>query len=63
MKLRVFRVNDGITKIAPDDIFVGQVFQDQIFIPENPSRLRMTHIIFLPNGRTNWYTHAVRQVL
>lgn len=37
MKPRVFRLNDGITKIAPDDIFVGQVFQDQIFVPENPS--------------------------
>ena len=63
MKPRVVRSNDGVTKIAPDDMFVGQVFQDQIFIPEDPSRLRVTRVTFLPGGRTNWHTHALGQVL
>ena len=41
MKPRVVRVNDVVTKTAPDDMFIGQVFQDQIFVPEDPSKLRI----------------------
>jgi quercetin dioxygenase-like cupin family protein len=63
VKPRVVRVNDVVTKTAPDDMFIGQVFQDQIFVPEDPSRLRITRVTFSPGGRTNWHTHAVGQIL
>ena len=63
MKPRIVRSNDSVTKIAPDDKFVGQVLQDQVFVPEDPSRLRVTRVTFTPGGRTNWHTHAVGQIL
>jgi quercetin dioxygenase-like cupin family protein len=63
MKPRIVRANEGTTKIAPENMFVGQVLQDQIFVPEDPSRLRVTRVTFTPGGRTNWHTHAVGQVL
>ena len=63
MEPRVIRANEGTTKIAAGDMFVGQVFQDQIFVPEDPSRLRVTRVTFSPGGRTNWHAHAVGQVL
>ena len=63
MKSRVVKANEGTTKIAPADKFVGEVLQDQVFVPEDPSRLRVTKVTFTPGGRTNWHTHAVGQVL
>ncbi len=63
MKSRVVKANEGTTKIAPGDKFVGEVLQDQIFVPEDPSRLRVTKVTFTPGGRTNWHTHAVGQIL
>ena len=63
MKSRIVRANAGSTKLAPDDKFVGQVLQDQVFVPEDPSRLRVTRVTFTPGGRTNWHTHAVGQIL
>lgn len=63
MKPRIVRASAGITKIAPADKFVGEVLQDQVFVPEDPSRLRVTRVTFTPGGRTNWHTHAVGQVL
>jgi quercetin dioxygenase-like cupin family protein len=63
MKSRVVKANEGTTKIAPADKFVGEVLQDQVFVPEGPSRLRVTKVTFTPGGRTNWHTHAVGQVL
>lgn len=63
MKSRVVRANEGLTKIAPADKFVGEVLQDQVFVPEDPSRLRVTRVTFTPGGRTNWHTHAVGQIL
>lgn len=63
MKSRVVKTNEGTTKIAPADKFVGEVLQDQIFVPEDPSRLRVTKVTFTPGGRTNWHTHAVGQIL
>jgi quercetin dioxygenase-like cupin family protein len=63
MKSRVVKANEGTTKIAPADKFVGEVLQDQIFVPEDPSRLRVTKVTFTPGGRTNWHTHAVGQIL
>ncbi len=63
MKPRIVRANEAQTKIAPADKFVGQVLQDQVFVPEDPSRMRITRVTFTPGGRTNWHTHAVGQVL
>lgn len=63
MKSRIVRAGEGITKLAPDDKFVGQVLQDQVFVPEDPSRLRVTRVTFTPGGRTNWHAHAVGQIL
>ena len=63
MKPRIVRANEGSTKLAPADKFVGQVLQDQVFVPEGASRLRVTRVTFTPGGRTNWHTHAVGQVL
>lgn len=63
MKPRIVRANEGATKLAPEDRFVGQVLQDQIFVAEDPSRMRITRVTFTPGGRTNWHSHAVGQVL
>ena len=63
MKSRIVRANEGSTRLAPADKFVGQVLQDQVFVPEEPSRLRVTRVTFTPGGRTNWHTHAVGQIL
>ena len=63
MKSRIVRANEGSTKLAPADKFVGQVLQHQVFAPEDPSRLRVTRVTFTPGGRTNWHTHAVGQIL
>jgi len=63
MKPRIVRAHEGTTKIAPDEKFVGQVLQDQVFVPEDPSRMRVTRVTFTPGGRTNWHAHAVGQVL
>lgn len=63
MKPRIIRANECKTKLAPDELFVGQVLQDQVFVPEDPSRMRVTRVTFTPGGRTNWHAHAVGQVL
>ena len=63
MKSKVIRANERKTKIASSASFVGQVFQDQIFAPEAPSRLRVSRVTFSPGGRTNWHAHAVGQIL
>jgi quercetin dioxygenase-like cupin family protein len=39
------------------------VWQDAVFAPEPPSRLRATRVTFTPGARTNWHTHAVGQIL
>lgn len=63
MRSRIMRTADRPTKQAPEDYFTGVVWQDQIFLPEEPSRLRVTRVSFTPGARTNWHTHAVGQVL
>ncbi len=59
MQSRIVRAAERPTKQAPADSFVGTVWQDQLFVPEDPSRLRVTRVTFCPGGRTNWHTHAV----
>ena len=53
MKPRIAKIQEGQTKIAPADKFIGQVLQDQVFEPEDPSRLRVTRVTFTPGSRTN----------
>ena len=50
MKSRIVRANEVSTKVAPADKFVGQVLQDQVFVPEDPSRLRVTRVTFTPGS-------------
>jgi len=63
MRSRVIRASARPTKQAPDATFTGIVWQDEVFVPEQPSRLRATVVTFAPAARTNWHTHAVGQVL
>lgn len=63
MKPRIMRASSRPTNIAGKDSFVGTVLQDQVWVPEGPSRLRATRVTFTPGARTNWHQHAVGQVL
>lgn len=63
MKPRIIRSSSMSTKIAPGERFVGQVLHEQIFVPEDPSRLRASRVTFTPGGRTNWHQHPVGQIL
>jgi len=63
MRSRIMRASARPTKKAPDAMFTGVVWQDEVFVPEPPSRMRATLVTFTPAARTNWHTHAVGQVL
>ena len=63
MKSRVLRAGSRPTKKAPESNFVGTVWHEEVFVPEAPSRLRVSRVTFTPGGRTNWHTHAVGQIL
>ena len=63
MRSRIMRASARPTKKAPDATFTGVVWQDEVFAPEQPSRMRATLVSFTPAARTNWHTHAVGQVL
>ena len=51
------------TKVAPEDKFTGQVWQDEVVVGEMPSRMRATNVSFSPGARTAWHAHPVGQVL
>ena len=63
VKPRVVRVNDVVTKSAPDEMFIGQVFQDQILSQKTHPGYASPRVTFSPGGRTNWHKHAVGQIL
>src|SRR3977135_399161 len=63
MRSRIIRAASRSTKKAPDSSFTGVVWQDEVFAPEAPSRMRASKVTFTPGARTNWHTHAVGQVL
>jgi hypothetical protein len=46
MKPRIVRANEGSTKIASSKMFAGHVLHDQVFVPESPSRLRVSRMTF-----------------
>ena len=59
----IMRAVDRPTKIAPEDRFTGQVFQDEVVVGKVPSRMRATNVSFSPGARTAWHSHPVGQVL
>ena len=63
MRSRIVRVGSRPTKQAAAGSFTGIVWQDEVFAPEAPSRVRATRVTFTPGARTNWHTHAVGQIL
>jgi len=63
MEPRIIRAESKQTKTAPASNFGGQVMHESIFVPEDPSRMRVSRVTFLPGGRTNWHAHAVGQIL
>jgi len=63
MRSRIMRAASRPTKKAPAANFTGGVLHEEVFAPEQPSRLRASRVTFTPGGRTNWHTHAVGQVL
>lgn len=48
---------------GPADWFTGEVWFDQIYQGQEPSRARVNAVHFAPCGRTAWHTHAVGQTL
>ena len=63
MRSRIVRAQSRPTKQAAAASFTGVVWQDAVFAPEPPSRMRATRVTFTPGARTNWHTHAVGQIL
>jgi quercetin dioxygenase-like cupin family protein len=48
---------------GPAEWFTGEVWFDQIYRGEPPSRARVNSVHFTPCSRTAWHTHAVGQTL
>jgi len=63
MRSRIIRAASRSTKKAPDSSFIGVVWQDEVFAPEAPSRMRASKVTFTPGARTNWHTHPLGQTL
>lgn len=61
--MEIKRSNARPTKLAPDDKFTGQVWQDEVIVGESPSRMRATNVSFSPGARTAWHAHPVGQTL
>jgi quercetin dioxygenase-like cupin family protein len=63
MKPRIMRAGSRPTAKGDAANSVGTVLSDEVFAPEQPSRLRASCVSFTPGGRTNWHKHAVGQIL
>ncbi|TCC05502.1 cupin domain-containing protein [Kribbella soli] len=48
---------------GPGDWFVGEVWFDQIYRGEEPSRARVNAVHFPPGAHTAWHVHAMGQTL
>jgi quercetin dioxygenase-like cupin family protein len=48
---------------GPDQRFTGDVWIDGIVRGEEPSRVRVSAVRFMPSARTAWHSHAVGQTL
>ena len=51
------------TRKGTDDIFIGDVWVDQIASGEPPSRIRVSVVRFAPGARNAWHAHALGQTL
>lgn len=51
------------TAKGPAERFAGDVWFDQIYRGEEPSRTRVNTVRFAPGAHTAWHTHAVGQTL
>ena len=51
------------TRRAPQEDFVGTVWQDPIIVAEAPARVASNRVSFEPGARTNWHTHPLGQTL
>src|SRR6266480_4910486 len=52
----------GSTK-GPARMFTGDVYFEVILKGEEPSRVRMNSVHFMPGARSAWHSHAVGQYL
>lgn len=51
------------TAKGPGESFTGDVWIDQIYRGDDPSRTRVNAVRFAPGARTAWHTHALGQTL
>ena len=61
--LKIYRAEERPTKKASDDLFDGDVSQDEVLGGTAPSRMRATNVTFSPGARTAWHQHPVGQTL
>jgi quercetin dioxygenase-like cupin family protein len=61
--MQIIRASARSTKQGPDQWFTGTVWQDEVAVGAQPSRLRATLVTFSPGARTAWHAHAVHQAL
>jgi quercetin dioxygenase-like cupin family protein len=61
--MAVIRAQTRPTKLAPAERFTGQVWQDEVIVGTEPSRMRATNVSFSPGARTAWHAHPVGQTL
>jgi quercetin dioxygenase-like cupin family protein len=51
------------TRVGAVEMFVGDVYIDEITDRDVPSRLRVNTVRFSPGARTAWHCHALGQTL
>jgi quercetin dioxygenase-like cupin family protein len=59
----ITRASARPTKQGAAATFSGTVFQDEVVVGKNPSRMRATVVSFTPGARTAWHSHPVGQTL
>jgi quercetin dioxygenase-like cupin family protein len=57
------RLTAPATAKGPAEWFTGDVWFDQIYRGDEPSRARVNAVHFAPCGRTAWHSHAAGQTL
>ena len=48
---------------GPDQFFSGDVWLDQVVVPDAAPSLSVAHVHFAPGARTAWHAHSLGQVL
>ncbi len=48
---------------GPTDLFTGDVWIDPVVFGQEPSRVRVNAVHFMPGARTAWHSHALGQTL